>query len=46
MLGFTKKSDFGAQVDIYVNSRRNSNKDMSKISAYSKGERSTEAGWR
>jgi hypothetical protein len=46
MLGFTKKEDFGVQVDINVESGMTCDKDMSKISAYSKGEQSTDAGMR
>lgn len=46
MLGFTKKHDFGAQVETNIQFRSTYDKDMSKISTYSKGEESTDAGWR
>jgi len=46
MLGFTKKEDFGTQCDLNTKEKTLSDKDMSKISAYSKGEQSTDAGMR
>lgn len=44
MLGFIKKEDFGVQADRNIESRTSYDKDFSKISTYSKAEKSTDAG--
>lgn len=44
MLGFTKKEDFGVQVNLNAESRTTYDSDTIKLSSYSKDKRETEGG--
>ena len=46
MLGFTKKEDFGVQVNLNAESRTTYDSDTIKLSSYSKDKQETEGGMR